>query len=152
MKQLVSPRARTILRSLLLLTAFVALSASRASCELSGPEVVVLDDSPHYAPPPQVIYTGDLSITYDFGGWSCPDVGVWGIDFTVQEGGPHGPVMVEDWGLACDPYGEVYIPDLPLDRYYLTLIARDPWGAEVYWYEAWVDHDTSFTQVDVALY
>lgn len=152
MKQLVSPKARTILRSLLLFVAFVALSASRASCELSGPDVVVVDDHPTYYEPAPVIYTGDLSITYDFGGWSCHEVGVWGLDFYVQEHGPNGPVVVEDWGVACDPYGEIYIPDLPLDRYYVTLIARDPWGAEVYWYEAWVDHDTTFTNVDVALY
>ncbi|GMV41454.1 MAG: hypothetical protein AMXMBFR64_31700 [Myxococcales bacterium] len=152
MKQLNHPGLRRLLRGLLLFTAFVALSASRASCELSGPDVVVVDHSPAYVPGPPVIYSGDVSITYDFGGWSCQDVGVWGIDFSVSEGGPSGPVWVEDWAIACDPWGEIYIPDLPLGRYFLTLVARDPWGGEVFWYDAWVYHEAPYTSVDVSLY
>lgn len=152
MKQLASPRARQFLRGALLLVAFVALSASRASCELSGPDVVIVDEYPTYYAPPPVAYSGDVSIMYDFGGWSCQDVGVWGIDFTISEDGPNGPVWVEDWAIACDPWGEIYIPDLPLGRYFLTLTARDPWGGEVFWYEAWLYHETSYTQVDISLY
>jgi hypothetical protein len=61
-------------------------------------------------------------------------------------------IVAEDWGLGCDPYGELYFPDVPLDTYFLTLVARDHWGHEVFWYESWVYHDDTFTRDDVSLY
>lgn len=154
MKQRLMRATSRLLHIAALAAIFIAMSGSRASCVMTGPDVVVVDEPPSYDydyyPPP--VYSGDVSVTYDFGGYSCWQMGVYGIDFELREWGPSGVTVMDDWGLACDAYGELIFPDLPLGDYYLTLIARDHHGYELYWYEGWVIHDSSYTRVDVSLY
>jgi hypothetical protein len=110
-----------------------------------GPPVVV----PGPAPAP-VIVVGDLSLQYDFGGWSCFDVGVTDIEFEVVD--EFGYLVASDWGIPCHTGGNILLRALPLGTYYVTLGALDGWGSLAFQFDGAIYHDQPFSAVVVGLY
>lgn len=140
--------SRSITLALTLLAIGSILMGARAGCMIDDPNVVVVEPGPYYPPPTTVVvYTGDLSVEYSFGGHSCWKVGVESIGFVLVD--DYGYVVAEDWGLPCQKYGEIFFADLPYGGYGLTVYAQDDWGYEVYRFDASFIHDTPYTVVDI---
>jgi hypothetical protein len=139
---------------ILAVAAIAALTVGAQGCLFYEEPVVVYDPAPTPPPPPPppapVIYTGDLAVSYDFGGWSCWDMGVASVAFELYD--ESGWLVSEDWGLPCAPGSTIWITNLPLGDYYLVLEGADGWGYPTFTSEAYVGHYSPTSSVWVTLY
>lgn len=148
MKKIANRTLSNTTYALTLLIISSILMGARAGCMIDDPNVVVVEPGPSGPPPTTiVVYTGDLSVEYSFGGHSCWTVGVDSIGFVLVDA--YGYVVAEDWGLACQKFGEIFFPDLPYGSYSLTVYAVDDWGYDVYRFDASFIHDQPYTIVDI---
>ena len=159
---------------------FVFLTGARGACFYTGPDLVVMETSypAHTTHPPVAeetviveetyyeddgavttmvtetstvfpTYFGDLQITYDFGGFSCADMDVYTWDMAIYDWAGH-PVIVE-FGLPCDIYSQILVPELEMGPYTITLIGRDPWGFDTLTAYIAFDHEYWFTPLHLSL-
>jgi len=165
---------------LALMVGFVILSGARGGCFYSGPTATVYEtyEEPGYTvyetyeepevivyettPSTEVIvveeeeiyyetaYYGDLAIRYDFSGYSCWDMDVETLDIAIFD--VYGNLIYEEWDDPCTVFNELYIADLDMGDYYVTMIARDYWGYEILYFDGAIGHYDYFTSVDISLF
>ena len=86
------------------------------------------------------VYFGDIIISYDFDGFTCESMDIWGFDLAIYDW--MGRPVVQEFDLPCDLMSEIQILDMEMGPYTLTLVGRDFWGFET------LVADVSFTHED----
>lgn len=114
----------------------------------TGP--VVYEPAPTVVVPGPAMVVGDLSMSYDFGGWNCWDLGVTDISFEVYDSA--GFLVAEDWGLPCNVGAQIRLFGLPLDDYFVAITAFDAWNMPAYAFDGVIVHASPHTAALLTLY
>jgi len=137
--------------------ATLLLCGAYGSCRVQGPEIVTIEtpttityETPIYIEHQPSTYYGDLSISYDFDGFSCWDMGIESMEFEVYDWA--GYLVVEDWDLSCSPGSSLWIPNLELGNYWIVLSGRGYYGDIIQVFETHIEHNTTDTYLHVSLY
>jgi hypothetical protein len=114
---------------------------------VQGDEFITVE--PYLPEETEWLDTGDLLITYNFSGYDCWEMDIESVDLSVSDS--FGYPIVDVFDAPCSLLNELYLVNMPYDRYYVTAIARDGWGDEIVWYDGSVFHADAFTWMDVNL-